>query len=108
MAKFEVIKLDRDKTITKIVNGKDADGNKISVLEYEDVTIKVGAYGYEDIHVGDVLELSGHLAEKARRNTEYFREVRDEKPKDVQVQKEESVEVEKPKRRGRPPKSAVA
>lgn len=52
----------RDDTVTIVDN---------SVI----VNISPGAYGHKNIKVGDVYEINGRLAEKARRNIEYFKEV---------------------------------
>ncbi len=101
MAKFRVLKTDRDKTITKVVKAKDADGNKVNVIEYEDVTIKVGAYGHENIRTGQIIDVpSPHLAAKARANSAYFEEVSDEESPAEQSAAED--EEDAPRKRGRP------
>jgi hypothetical protein len=75
MAKFKVLRIDNKHTIRRIRVVKDEAGNKVPVEEFEDVVMKVGAYGHNDIKVGQVLELDEYFSEKARKNKEYFAEV---------------------------------
>lgn len=75
MAYFEVLKTHTEKTVVRRRQVKDKDGN-VSVVEYiESLAFSPAAYGHEDISVGQVLEINGPLAEKAKRNREYFKEV---------------------------------
>ena len=66
MAKFKVMYLDDQKIIHTQVPGR--------VIKKNITITNVRAYGHENIKVGDVLEINGPLADKARRNP-MFREV---------------------------------
>lgn len=81
MAKFEVIYLITEVTYMKKSRVVDKEGS-VHMLEVE-TTKKTtpGAYGHEDIHVGDVLEINGQMADKARSNTKFFKEVFPDKKK---------------------------
>jgi len=75
MAKFKVLE-----TIEQVsyVEKKKRRGKFGWVWVEQEVTecISPGAYGHEDIKVGDILEINGHLADKARRNP-MFEEVKE-------------------------------
>ena len=81
MAYFEVVRTDKEKTVLVKKTVRDEHGNNVVVQDEVDKTFQANAYGHEDINVGDVLEINGHLAEKARRNP-YFKEV---KGKDIEA-----------------------
>lgn len=88
MAFFEVLKTHTEKTVVRRRQRKDKDGN-VSVVEYiETLAIKPGAYGHENIEVGQVLEINGPLADKAARNREYFKAVDKPKPAKKKAKKE--------------------
>lgn len=81
MPKFQVIKTDKEKTVLIKKTVKDESGNNVVVQEEVDKTFQANAYGHEDINVGDVLEINGHLARKAKANP-WFKEV---KGKDIEA-----------------------
>lgn len=67
----------------------------VRVVEIDrEIVITPGAYGHENIKVDEVYEINGRLAEKARRNTEYFTEVKEAKVQPIAKAKK--------KPRGRP------
>ncbi len=81
MAYFEVLKTHTEKTVIRRKQRKDRDGN-VSVVEFiESVAISPGAYGHENISVGQVLEINGPLAAKASNNREYFKQVEEPEKK---------------------------
>ena len=83
MAKFEVLYLDNVKVIRPRSTGRSAvvsrPFKKLSERGalgsfQETIEVSAGAYGHENIKVGDVLEINGPQTEKARKNP-MFREV---------------------------------
>lgn len=87
MRKFEVLNCKMEKTVVDYKTIKDADGNKVRVPMYR--TVKAGeegwypgAYGKENIKVGDVLEFDdadefeARMAAKCAKNTKDFKEIR--------------------------------
>ena len=72
MAHFECIKTHIAKQVIERVQVRRQDDTVTLIDKARDVTITPGAYGHEDIKVGKVYEIKGRLAEKARKNTEYF------------------------------------
>lgn len=78
MPKFEVIYLDNVKVVrkTRSTGRPEVMSRPFQVLSerssgrglQQTVEVSVGAYGHENIKVGQVLEINGPLADKARRN----------------------------------------
>jgi len=77
MPLFKCIKTHTTASVTRRKQTRSA-ADIVRVVEFqEDVAITPGAYGHENIKVGEEYEINGHLAIKARKNTEYFEEVKD-------------------------------
>lgn len=79
MANFEVLYLDNVKVVRPRSTGRPAVVSRPFRLlsrhgSQETIEVSAGAYGHDNIKVGDVLEINGPLADKARRNP-MFREV---------------------------------
>ena len=82
MRKFKVLDVKESITKCEMKKRKTADGNWVTFPVYREVKRGEegwypGAYGHEDIHKGDVIELDGHLADKCAANPQ-FEEVFDE------------------------------
>ena len=102
MRKFEVLRCKQERTLKYYKKGRRDDGSVYSYAVFK--TIKAGekdlagnvwlpgAYGHEGIKEGDIIELEGHLADKAATNP------------DLKEIKETPVK----KKRGRPRKADAA
>ena len=76
MRKFKVLKVVESITRMSIKTGKTKEGTSYSYPVYREVKRGdegwfPGAYGHENIHVGDVIELIGELADKAAANPDF-------------------------------------
>lgn len=76
MAKFKVLRCTTEETYIERKHVKNKQGNNVLIEREVTREISPAAYGHENIKVGDVLEITGHLAAKARRNPD-FEEVSD-------------------------------
>lgn len=84
MAKFEVMHLDNEKVVrkTRSTGRPEVMSRPFQLLSehgsgrglQQTVLVSAGAYGHENIEIGQVLEINGSLADKARRNP-MFQEV---------------------------------
>lgn len=75
MALFRCIKVHTQASVTRRKQVRNR-ADIVTVVEYqEDIVFSPGAYGHENIEIGGEYEINGHLAVKARANTEYFEEV---------------------------------
>lgn len=84
MRKFKVLKCKQSRIVYDVKKAKTAEGAVRTYKVYREEQAGEngwwpGAYGYEKIKEGDILELEGHLADKAASNP-MFEEVFD-KPK---------------------------
>lgn len=88
MRSFEVLKCPQVKIDQKLMTGKNPDGSRYGYTQYKEVNAGEkcfngevwypGAYGVSPVKPGDVIKLSGHLADKAANNPS-FKEVKEEK-----------------------------
>ncbi len=81
MRKFKVLNCKTEVQVGEIKRYRDNDGNMREIMQYRKVKagekgFNPSAYGHEGIKVGDVLEIDGHLADKAANNPD-FEEVLD-------------------------------
>lgn len=77
MAYFEVVKTITETNVIERRQRRDKSGNVSVVESIRVVHIKPGAYGHEDIKVGQVLEINAPFDIKARGNTDFFKEVKE-------------------------------
>lgn len=101
MRKFKVLNCKTEKIAYKRMSRRDENDNLVWFNQYYTVnageqdhkgnTWYPGAYGNENIKVGDIIEVEEHLADKAARNPDF-----------EEVVEEVSAPVKK--KRGRPPK----
>lgn len=72
MAHFKVLNTRTSSTVHSRGISRDKSGKTTSFDVVEDVKFKPGAYGHEDIKVGDIIELTtDHLISKARNNPDF-------------------------------------
>ena len=76
MRKFKVLKCVETITRRSKKIAKKPSGETYAYVVYREVNRGdegwyPGAYGHENIHVGDIIELDGHLADKAARNPDF-------------------------------------
>lgn len=100
MRRFKVIRCRMKKMVCDIKDSLDKHGHPFSYKAYREVKAGEdgwypGAYGHENIKVGDILDIEGHLADKAAANPD-FEEVFD-------IEEKPTVKKKKP---GRPKKAA--
>lgn len=76
MPYFKCIKTHTETTAVERTQMRKRNDTVTVVESVRVIDITPGAYGHEHIKVDGVYEIKGHLAKKARTNTEYFEEVK--------------------------------
>jgi hypothetical protein len=76
MAHFECLKTHTQKTVIERRQMRKRDDTTTVIEALSVVDITPGAYGHENIKVGEVYEINAPFDVKARGNTEYFKEVK--------------------------------